>query len=164
MSAAQKIFDSVSGAWIAAGSFVLAAFLLSRIEVSKIKINPWTALRKAVGNFFVKEHIEKINALEERFDCFEELLRQHILDSDRRAADKARRHILSFEREIQFDVRHSKEEFEDILETIRHYETYCDEHEDYKNHIANESAAHIREVYRDRLRKHDFATQGGQQA
>lgn len=81
---------------------------------------------------------------------------RHIEDSDRRDADRARRRILAFERELQWDVKHSGEEFQDALETIRQYETYCAEHPQYRNHITGYAAAHIQETYQERLRKHDF--------
>lgn len=168
MNAFQKIFDSVSGAWIGAASFVLVGFLLSRIDVAKIKINPWSAIRKAVGDFFVKEQIDRIDKFETEIKVVKEnvqkavdLLQTHVRDSNRRNAERARRHILAFEREIQWDVKHSKEEFEDVLETVQRYEDYCAAHPDFKNHVAGEATNHIKEVYRERLRKHDFAPQGG---
>lgn len=148
----QKALDSISSAWIAALSFALAAFLMSVIEVSKIKINPWSALRKIIADFFMREYIDNQKVLERRFSDIQELLMQHVLESDRREADKNRRYILNFERAIQSGIQHSKEEFEDVLEVISRYETYCEEHLDYKNHITTESANHIREVYRARLR------------
>lgn len=168
MDFVQKALESIGGAWIAAASFALVAFLLSRIDVAKIKINPWSAIRKAVGDFFVKEQIERIDKFETEIKVVKEtvqkavdLLQTHVRDSDRRNAERARRHILAFEREIQWDVKHSREEFEDVLETVQRYEDYCAAHPDFKNHVAGEATNHIKEIYRERLRKHDFAPQGG---
>ena len=160
METVKKIFESAGGAWVALGSFALLGWFLSKIEVSKIKINPWATIRKWIGDTFGKEHGEQITALETRLQAIEELLTRHIHNSDRRDAERSRRRILEFEREIQWDIKHSKEEFEDMLETIRQYESYCTEHPDFKNHVAVEAIAHIHEVYRERLRKRDFATGG----
>lgn len=156
MDAVQKIMENVGGTWVALASIAIVGFILSKIEVSKIKINPWTTIRKWIGATFGKEHGERISALDTRLKVIEELLTRHIEDSDRRDADRARRRILAFERELQWDVKHSGEEFQDMLETIRQYETYCAEHPKYHNHVADYAAAHIKETYQDRLRKHDF--------
>lgn len=160
MDAIQKILESVGGTWIALGSIAVLGWCLSKIEVSKIKINPWTTIRKWIGDTFGKEHGEQITALDKRLKVIETLLTRHIEDSDRRDAERSRRRILEFEREIQWDVKHSKEEFEDMLETIRQYESYCASHPDFKNHVAVEATAHIQEVYRERLRKRDFSIGG----
>lgn len=159
----QAFLESLGGTWAGILSVAAVGLILSLIEVSKIKINPWSAIRKWIGDFFGAEHAERINKLEAGINQLTDLLKSHIEDSNRRDADKSRRRILSFEREIQWEIKHSEEEFADVLETIQHYETYCAAHPDYKNHIAVESAAHIREVYRERLRKRDFNNGGKMQ-
>lgn len=143
MDAVQKILENVGGTWIAVASFVVVGLILRMIEVSKIKINPWTAIRRWVIDTLGKEHAEKISKLEKSVEEIKTLIKAHIDDSDRRDAERARRRILAFEREVQLEVRHSKEEFEDILETVRQYETYCATHPDFKNHIATEATSHI---------------------
>lgn len=162
MEVFQKLIENVGETWVSLLSFAVVWLMLSFVEVSKIKIYPWTWLRKTLGDFFGREHVERIGELEKKIEKLTAMLESHVEDSDRRDAERGRRRILGFEREIQFDVRHSKEEFEDALETVRQYETYCKEHPEYKNHVAEESICHIQEVYRECLRKHDFLQQGGQ--
>ena len=81
--------------------------------------------------------------------------------ADRREAEARRIRILRFEEELQRDVRHTKEAFDQIMEMdITEYERYCDTHPGYKNNRAGASIEHIQNVYSERLDKHDFLVIG----
>lgn len=156
----NQVMTGAAGTWIAGIIAAVGMYLLSRLDVAKIPINPWKWMRRKVGEFFGAENKNHLEKLDERLDQLETLLKKHIADSDRRDADKSRRRILSFERELQWDEKHSEEDFKDIMLTIKQYNEYCEKHPEYENNITVESASHIKEVYRERIRNHDFL-QGG---
>lgn len=146
----DRLAASVGGTWLWTISLAAIGFILSCIEVSKIKLNPWTAIKHLIWRFLDVDHTrDRLGSIETKLDKF-------IAEIERREAQENRRRILAFEREIQCEVRHLREEFEDTLETIRQYEIYCKENPTFRNGIADEAIAHIREIYRDRLRKRDF--------
>ncbi len=71
-------------------------------------------------------------------------------------ATNARIRILSFSDEVQRQVRHSKESFDQINSDIDTYRRYCEKHPDYKNNRAVMAIANIERVYADCLEEHDF--------
>ena len=50
--------------------------------------------------------------------------------------------------------------FRSVLAEIDAYERYCAEHPEYPNNRAILAIENIREVYRERLKKHDFLMEG----
>lgn len=157
---------------VAGGGVVV--LLLTVVEISRIKINPWSAIgrffkwllgclgRAANSDVLIKldevtnaqqEAQKKLNTLEQRLD-------NHILMDDRRDADKHRMEILQFNNSLLRNHRHTKEEFIEIIAHIDAYEAYCKSDENYPNNRAVLAIENIREVYKDRLRKHDFLEDG----
>lgn len=83
-------------------------------------------------------------------------LDEHIRVDDERNADSIRAYILRFNIELVRELKHTHEDFTEVLAKIDEYERYCDTHKDYRNNRAVSAIANIKEVYDDRLRKHDF--------
>lgn len=131
------------------GGGSLLLILMTLVQIAPIKINPWSALAKAIG--------KAINAdISGRLDEIGAKLDEHIETDGRRAADSCRAQILHFNNELLRPIYHTKEEFVEVLVKIDEYERYCDEHEDYPNNRAVLAIENIREVYRERLKKRDF--------
>lgn len=109
----------------AALSLILAVLGASLIEVSPVKVNPWTwtgkKLRKYLGISEIREELE----------------------------NSRRTRILRFDDELISHVRHRKDMFEAILVDCDAYERYCKAHKGYVNSIAGDSIEHIREVYHE---------------
>ena len=78
----------------------------------------------------------------------------------RRDADKHRMEILQFNNTLLRNRKHTKEEFIEILTNIDEYERYCEKDENYPNNRAVLAIENIREVYKERLKKHDFLEDG----
>lgn len=95
-----------------------------------------------VMTFIIAEVINKLDA--------------HITMDDRRCADGHRARILHFNNELLRDIDHTKEEFTEVLAEIDAYELYCREHPEYPNNRAVLAIENIREVYKERLKLHDF--------
>ena len=117
----------------------LLVVLLTLVEFAPIKINPLSALAKAIGRAVNADVLQELKSVKDD-------LADHIR-MDR---------ILRFNNELLRDIPHTKEEFIDVLADIDFYERYCDEHKGYKNNRAKHAITNISRVYDDRLREHDF--------
>lgn len=123
--------------------------LLTLIQIAPIKVNPWTALARAIGRAINKDVITKL-------DETRKILDEHIKTDDERNADLHRSKILQFNNELLRDIPHTQEDFIEILAEIDFYEKYCDTHPEYENNRATHAVANIKRVYDERLIKHDF--------
>lgn len=149
----QQLYDLASHptTWV-----VVVAVLMSLVEVSKIKINPWSWIFKKIGGAINKEVIERLKQNDKKTDELRtsvDLLKGEI---DKRAAVDARTNILRFDDELYNGMKHSKEYFVQELDDIDTYEKYCDAHPDFKNSCAVEAIKHIRAVYGKCLEEHKF--------
>ena len=123
--------------------------LMTLIQLSPIKIDPWTWVGRCIGRFINGEVIEKVNALSQD-------VKQNKADDDEQWATLSRSHILRFGDELLHGVNHSKEHFDQILADITKYETYCREHKDYLNDKASATINHIRKTYQKCLEENSF--------
>ena len=129
----QEIFASGGGVLVIA---------MTLVQIAPVKINPWSWLARTIGRAVNAEVIKKLD--------------DHITMDDRRCADGHRTRILHFNNELLRDINHTKEEFTEVLAEIDAYEEYCREHPEYPNNRAVLAIENIREVYKERQRKHDF--------
>lgn len=133
-----------------------AILLLTLIQITPIKINPWSALARMLGRAFNGEVIRMLSEVKTAQKSTSDRLNEHIRMDDERNADEHRAKILRFNNELIRDLPHTKEEFVDILADIDRYERYCTQHPEYKNNRAVHAIANIGRVYDERLQKHDF--------
>lgn len=138
------------------GGSGLLAVLLTVIEFTPIKVNPWSAIARLIGRAFNGEVLDKLEEVKAEQKATAERLDTHIRMDDERTADEHRARILQFNNELLRDIPHTKEEFCDVLADIDAYEAYCQSHPDYKNNRAVHAIANIGRVYDERLAKHDF--------
>ena len=131
------------------GTALLLGVLATLVQISPIKINPWSWVAKRIGRAINGEVLEKVEQLETRVNNLKDTVEE-------RAAKDARTRILRFGDECLHGDRHSKEHFDEILRDITDYETYCDEHRNFKNNMAVLTIASIKSNYQERLRQHDF--------
>lgn len=124
-------------------------FLMTIIQIAPVKINPWSAIAKAVGKAINSDVLKELESVKKD-------LADHVKANEARNADEHRARILRFNNELLRDISHTKEEFIDILADIDFYERYCREHKDYKNNRAVHAIANISRSYDERLRRHDF--------
>lgn len=123
--------------------------LLTLIQIAPIKVDPWTAIFRAIGRAFNAEMLKELRDVRSKLD-------EHIKTDDERNADEHRTRILRFNNELIRELPHTKEEFIDVLADIDYYEAYCRDHPDYKNNRAVHAIANIGRSYDERLKKHDF--------
>ena len=133
------------------------ALLLTIIQITPIKINPWSAIAKAIGRAFNADVLKELNRLKLEQKETRIRLEEHIKADDENRADERRTNILRFNNELIRGLPHTREEFIDILADIDVYERYCKKHPEYENNRAGHAIANINRVYDERLKKHDFA-------
>ena len=126
---------------LASGGGVLV-IAMTLVQIAPVKINPWSWLARTIGRAVNAEVIKKLD--------------DHITMDDRRCADGHRTRILHFNNELLRDIDHTKEEFTEVLAEIDAYEGYCREHPEYPNNRAVLAIENIQEVYKERLKRHDF--------
>lgn len=125
--------------------------LLTLLQIAPIKVNPWSAIARAIGRAINADVLEELKETRSRLDA-------HIKADEEYNADARRTRILRFNNELIRDMPHTKEDFIDILADIDFYEDFCRRNPDYMNNRASHAVANIGRVYDERLQKHDFAT------
>lgn len=125
------------------GWLIVLALIGGLVEISPIKLNPWSAIK----NFFTAN--TKILAALENLDARVKNL--EINNAEEKAVN-ARIRILRFGDEILHHINHTKEHYEQTMMDIDLYETYCDEHPDFKNQITIMNIQIIKEQYAKCLR------------
>ncbi len=138
---------------ILAGGGVALIVLLTLIQIAPIKINPWSALAKALGRAINADVLHELDLVKKK-------LEGHITMDDQRVADGHRTRILHFNNELLRNIRHTKEEYIEALAEIDAYEKYCEENPEYPNNRAVLAIENIRDNYKERLQKHDFLQEG----
>lgn len=134
---------------IAAGGSGAFLILLTLIEIAPIRANPWSAIGRMIGRMLNGDVIQKLEELEQRLDG-------HIRVDDERNADSHRLRILQFNTELLRGIRHTEEDFNEILYNIDCYERYCSDHPDYQNNRAIHAIKNIDRIYDECMKKHDF--------
>lgn len=130
--------------------------LLSLVEVSPIKINPWSGLAKWLGRAINGEVLSTMQIIQTAQKAQADALAAHIKADDERNADTLRMRVLHFNNELLRGDRHTREDFIEILAVIDAYEQYCKNHPNYRNNRASHAVANIGRVYDERLKLRDF--------
>lgn len=127
----------------------LTLVLMTLIQITPIKVNPWTWLGRTIGRAINGEVLDRVDVLANDV--------RELKDEDAEQwASLSRSHILRFGDELLHGVPHSKEHFDQILLDISKYEAYCDEHPKYKNDIANATIKQIKNTYQKCLDDNKF--------
>ena len=130
------------------GGGVLLLFM-TLLQITPIKINPWSWLGRFIGRAINSEVITKVDNLSKE-------LADHKSKSEERHATLCRAHILRFGDEVLHGIPHSKEGYDNILLDIDSYEEYCDKHPDYKNNVALATIKNIKRMYQKHLEEDSF--------
>ena len=123
--------------------------LMTIIQVTPIKINPWSWIARSIGRAINREVLDKVDALSDDVKSNKEA-------DDEQWASLSRSHILRFGDELRHGMSHSKEHFDQILLDITKFERYCKEHPKYLNDIANATIKHIKRTYQECLDEDNF--------
>lgn len=127
----------------------IAVALLSVVEVSKIKVNPWSWIGRKIGKVLNGEVMEKVETVETEVKSI-----RAEFDEDR--AVTARVRILRFNDELLQNEKHSKDSFDQCLADIDAYEKYCHCHPKFKNNMTVMATENIKNCYKKCMDQHDF--------
>lgn len=119
------------------------------IQISPIKLNPWSWIAKKIGRAINGEVIEKVEKMESDLEAMKTA-------NAERDAKNARTKILRFGDELLHGTKHSKDAFDDMLLAITEYENYCEEHKEFKNKITERTISHITAIYDKCMEERSF--------
>jgi hypothetical protein len=129
-------FSSLTGGQIAGWGLAALIALLSIIQISPLKLNPWDSIFAWIGK---KLNGKQLDGLQKQVTTM--WVNDH------------RHHILTFARECRASIDHSSDEWSNALCIADEYEVYCE-----KNHVANgivkADTMFIRNLYQELSREH----------
>lgn len=123
--------------------------LMTLIQIAPIKINPWTAIGRAIGRAINHDVIEKVDNLDVEVKSIKAEMAENV-------AIDCRVRILRFGDEVLHGHKHTKDHFEEILKDIKKYELYCKEHPDFENNVTELTSMKIEECYKKCLDENSF--------
>lgn len=149
--------------WVGGGIVALATL----VQITPIKINPWSTLLNAIGKMLfgealrsIESHFDKIDkkidGMEKSISNQKEAFEKRIDYEDESRAKDKRFRILRFGDEVSHGEKHSEEMFNQIMEDISDYCDYCAEHKGFKNKKAEVTIGIIVEKYRICKQNNDF--------
>ncbi len=156
---------------------IIVLVLMTLIQITPIKIDPWSTLLKFLGKAFNANISEQVVELDknlnkridemdkanterdiifgQRIDVIEEKLDNHIQESDERDVRLRRESILDFASAVANGRNYTKEQYEQMLKECDDYELYC-ERKQIKNSVAMASIAIIQKTFEEHLLNNDF--------
>ena len=146
----------------AAGGICLVV-ILSLVEISPIKINPWSKLFRSLGKALNKDMLDEINGLKTKLaDLKKEIKkvddRVDKMDSriDENNAIQCRSRILRFGDEVSHGQNHSRDHFKQIFCDITTYNSYCHSHPEFQNDMTKITSKRIEDDYMERDKSDTF--------
>lgn len=125
------------------------------VEVSKIKINPWSSLFKWIGKKINEEVMEEIKDLkksdEEICKKQAEIERQQAIDT----ADTIKAEVFSFYNECKRGLKHSEAEFNHIAQQNKKYLAIIEVTKE-PNGVYEAEYEYIMEIFKEAMAKNDF--------
>ena len=134
--------------WCGKNFWAIIIGLSTLIQIAPIKLNPWTAIFKWVGNKINGDLNKKIDDLVKDVN---ELSAQRKEDEK----DRIRWEILDFANSCRHNHKHTKDEFQHIIELNDKYKKLLKETND-ENGVFEAEYEYIQEVYKERQRLNDF--------
>ena len=118
--------------------------VIGNIAVALIAIIPTIISNRKMTEQSIKDMTE---ATDKRVDKLQSSFDQHVEDYEAAKAASQRYRILRFYDEVCEGRKHSESHFEDILDDIDDYDTYCDTHPKFKNNRGHVAIQYIRDTY-----------------
>ena len=119
------------------------------IQVSPIKINPWSWVFGLIRKFLIGTLEEKLDTISRKVDKLE-----NQVEEDK--ARQARTHLLRFADELYEKKQHTQEYFLQILDDAKFYEEYVAAHKDFANGRTENACKIIRDTYNQCWQEHKF--------
>lgn len=136
-----EAFEKITAGEAAGWALAVFCVLLSLIQVSPLKLNPWDSI---LGWFGRKTNGTTIKRLEE--------VEKQINDM---WINDHRQKILTFARECRCDITHSSDEWTNVLNMAEEYERYVHE-KNITNGIITQDTQYLRKLYQELSMEHEF--------
>ena len=131
----NEILSKLNAGYVTAGIVVL----LSLIQISPLKLNPWDTILGWMG--------KKLNGgMVKRLQEVEKQIRDMWINTHRQS-------ILTFARECRADMHHDAEEWNHILSIADEYEVYCQKNT-VSNGVVKADTEYIRGLYQELSHNH----------
>lgn len=134
--------------------------------IPKIKWNPWTTLIKWIGEQFNAKLDAKLDTvrgeivvLDKKIDYVQDELSKHITESEIKSLQDTRRDILDFCNACMNNRKHTKEQFDFMIQECDEYEKYITKN-DVKNGVIEAAIKEIRRLYEKCIQEHSFLKEG----
>lgn len=142
----MKILEALKGVGLG-NIVVIGAVLLSLVQITPLKINPWSHFFKWMGKLINGEVMDSIKDIKDDLDGVHKELESMKEKEELRDANNARNRILRFDDELRRKVEHSEEFYNQILDDVSFYRRYCNDHESYPNAKADSAMQNIEDTY-----------------
>ena len=142
----MDVFASIAGVLLGGGILAFIQFLITRHDNKHDKMDEVNKSIKALS----EEMKERFDSLDQKIDTVE-------AKADEYNAVSCRVRILRFEDEMQSDIRHSKDAWDQCMSDCKTYDEFATAHESFRNNITEATIEHIKHGYRERLEKHDWS-------
>lgn len=141
--------------WCGQNITIVLVGLSALIQFTPIKINPWTALFKWIGNKANEDLRNEVGGMNKKIDNLvkdvDNLSQQRKEDEK----DRIRWEILDFANSCRHGRRHTKDEYQHIIELNDKYKKLLKETND-KNGVFEVEYDYIKQLYKERQEKNDF--------
>lgn len=134
--------------WIGNHLWTIIILVSIFIQITPIKINPWSALFKWIGKMVTNNACSKIDGLIVKVDNLEASI-------DANEKDRIRWEILDFANSCRNDHKHSRDEFQHIVDLNDKYKKLLKKTGD-SNGVFDIEFKFIQDLYAERLEKNDF--------
>ena len=143
------------GDWIAHNIVQICLLLSIFIQITPIKINPWTTLFKWIGKLINTDSNKRIDALIEKTDNMKEDIKTLTTNMNENEKDRIRWEILDFANSCRNGRRHTKDEFQHIITLNDKYKNLLAITGD-KNGVFEAEYDYVKRLYEERQEKNDF--------
>jgi hypothetical protein len=134
--------------WIGKNLWSIVIIVSIFIQITPIKINPWSALFKWIGKIITGNACSKIDGLIDKVDKIEK-------DVKTNEKDRIRWEILDFANSCRNNRKHTRDEFQHIVALNDKYKRLLSETND-SNGVFEVEYNYIQDMYAERLEKNDF--------
>lgn len=131
---------------------IILVVVLSILQVSKIPVNPWSAILKWLGNHLNADIRKQVTSIESKLDA-------HIAESVEKELVDTRRDILGFCNACMNKRKHTREQFVFVLKECDTYEEYIEKNNVHNGEITA-AIAEIKRLYSKCLRENSFLQEG----
>ena len=134
--------------WIGKNLWTIIIVVSIFIQITPIKVNPWSALFKWIGKTITGNACSKIDGLIDKVEKIEK-------DVKTNEKDRIRWEILDFANSCRNNRKHTRDEFQHIVALNDKYKRLLSETND-TNGVFEVEYNYIQDLYAERLEKNDF--------